>query len=409
MRGLRGAGGRPGCPSEHPIQVRSGGILARLGRTWIAAAALVLAAGVLCLLAGAPAGAQGAGGSEGGGRGGTEPSPVIVAEARIETIADRIEALGTTHASESVEITSDVTEKVVEIRFEDGQAVEAGDALVVLDQAEEKADLHAAEAVLEEARLAYARYESLERQQVAAIAELDSRRAALQSAEAELAVIRSRIEARLIRAPFAGVVGFRRVSLGALVRPGDVVTTLDTLDPMRVDFTVPSEHLEALRPGLAVTARASALAGRAFEGEIASVGTRVDPVTRSIPVRAGIPNPGPPHALKPGLLMTVELAANPREAVIVPEEAIVPEGSRAHVLVVDAEGRVERRAVATGLRRPGNVEIREGLDAGERVVTHGVARARPGQRVRVRAVQRPGTPLAELLAAEPAEPTEPGS
>jgi len=326
---------------------------------------------------------------------------VIVAESRLKTLAERIEALGTTHASESVEITSDVTEKVVEIRFEDGQAVATGDVLVVLDQAEEKADLLAAQAVLEEARLAYARYENLQRRQVAAASELDARRAALQSAEAQVAVIRSRIEARILRAPFAGVVGFRRVSLGALVRPGDVITTLDTLDPMRVDFTVPSQHLGALRPGLAVAARADALSGRAFEGEIVSVGTRVDPVTRSIPVRAGVLNPGPPHALKPGLLLTLEIAKRSREAVMIPEAALVPQGDQTHVLVVGEDDRVERRRVAPGLRRPGYVEIREGIAAGERVVTHGVARARPGERVRVRGVQRPGMPLAELLAADP--------
>lgn len=252
----------------------------------------------------------------------------------------------------------------------------------------------------EEARLAYDRYEKIEGRQVAALVELDSRRAALHSAEAGLAVIRARIDARILRAPFDGVVGLRRVSLGALVRPGDVITTLDDLDPMRVDFTVPSSHLEALQPGLVVEVRAATLGGRVFEGEIVSVGTRVDPVTRSFPVRAAVRNPGPSHLRRPGLLMTVELAKEPREAVMVPEEAIVPEGSRTHVLVVGEDGRVERRTVVTGLRRPGAVEIREGLAAGERVVTHGVARARPGVAVRVQGIQRPDTPLADLLPAE---------
>lgn len=331
---------------------------------------------------------------------GAGPPAVIVAQARMETLADRIEALGTTRGSESVEITSDITEKVVEIRFEDGQAVAAGDVLVVLDKTEEEADLRAAEAVLEEARLNYARIEQLESRQVAAIAELDARRAALHSAEAALAVVRAQIAARVIRAPFDGVVGLRLVSLGALVRPGDVITTLDTLDPMRVDFTVPSEHLDALSPGLAVEARADALAGRVFAGEIDSVGTRVDPVTRSLSVRAAVANPGPRYALKPGLLMTVTIAKNPREAVLVPEEAIVPRGAETFVLVVADGAIVERRRVTTGLRRPGTVEIQEGLAAGERVVTHGVTTARPGEPVRVQATQQPGQPLAELLAAD---------
>ncbi len=326
------------------------------------------------------------------------PPTVIVAEAQSEMVADRIEALGTTHGSESVEITSDVAEKVVEIRFDDGQAVSAGDVLVVLDKVEEEADLRAAAAVLEEARLGYERIEHLESRQVAAIAELDARRAALQSAEAGLAVVDARIAARVIRAPFDGVVGLRDVSVGALIRPGDVITTLDTLDPMRVDFTVPSAHLDMLRPGLAVESRADALAGRVFAGEIESVGTRVDPVSRSVSVRAAVANPGPPYALKPGLLMTVGIAKNPREAVVVPEEAIVPRGAETFVLVVDDDTIVERRVVETGLRRPGTVEIRDGLAAGERVVTHGIAIARPGEPVRIQATQQPGQALAELLA-----------
>lgn len=329
------------------------------------------------------------------GRGAPGPPAVIVATARTESLADRVEALGTTRADESVEITSDIAEKVVEIHFEDGQVVSAGDVLVVLDKSEEEADLRAAQAVLEEARLAYQRVQKLESRQVAAIAELDARRAALGTAEAQIAVIRSRIAARVLRAPFDGVVGLRNVSVGALVRPGDVITTLHDLDPMKVDFTVPSTHLPALRPGLAVEARARALGGRPFRGEISSVGTQVDPVTRSVTVRGIVPNPE--GVLRPGLLMTVALEKDPREGVVVPEEALVPRGGQHFVLVVGEGEVVEQRPVEIGLRRPGEVEIREGLAAGERVVTHGSLSARPGQPVRVRAVQEAGQPLAELL------------
>jgi membrane fusion protein (multidrug efflux system) len=361
----------------------------------LASAGVRLRAALLLLLLGgvpAAAGAQGAGGERAPG--------VIVAKARREAVADRVEALGTTRADESVEITSDVTEKVVEIHFEDGQEVAAGDLLVVLDKTEEEADLRAARAVAEEARLAYQRIEKLEGRQVAALAELDARRAALRTAEAQIEVIRSRIAARVIRAPFAGVVGLRHVSLGALVRPGDLITTLDDVDPMKVDFTVPSTHLPALRRGLAVDTRAAALGGDAFHGEITSVGTQVDPVTRSVTVRAIVPNPE--RRLRPGLLMTVVLAKDPRKAVMIPEEAVVPRGSRNHVWVVSGEGRAERREVELGLRRPGEVEVRDGLAAGERVVTHGAAGVRAGEPVRIRAVQRKGQPLEELLASEEA-------
>lgn len=345
----------------------------------------------LALLVGPGPPAQGQGRGDRSG----EPPAVIVAPVRAATVADRVEALGTARADESVDVTTDVTEKVVEIRFEDGQEVATGDVLVVLDQQEERADLAAARAVQEEARLAFTRIETLQSEQVAAMSELDARRAALQSAEAQIEVVRSRMAARTIRAPFDGVVGLRNVSVGALVRPGDVITTLDALDPMKIDFTVPTAHLEALRPGMAIEARSAALSGRVFEGRVTSVGTQADPVTRSVTVRAVVPNPE--HALKPGLLLTVAIDKNARESLVVPEEAVVPRGSGHHVLVVSEEGEVARRQVRLGARRAGEVEIREGLEAGERVVTHGAVQVRPGQTVRIRAVQDEGRSLAEIL------------
>ncbi len=310
-----------------------------------------------------------------------EAPEVIVAAARAAEFADRVEALGTTHARESVNVTADVTEKVVEIHFDDGQTVAAGDLLVVLDKAEEEAALAAAQAVLREKRLAFERVQKLQSRQVAAVAELDLRRAEFQTAEAQIAVIRAQIANRFVRAPFAGVLGLRNVSVGTLVRPGDVITTLDDLSVMKLDFSVPSTHLETLRPGLAITARTDALGGREFQGQIKSVSTQVDPVTRSVVARAELPNPD--GLLKPGLLMTVELAKQPRQAVLVPEEALIPQGRSNHVLVVDEAGRVARRQVEIGSRRPGEVEIRAGLEAGERVVTHGQMRVRPGQTVRI--------------------------
>ncbi len=310
-----------------------------------------------------------------------EPPAVIVATAQAEDFADRVEALGTTRANESVDVTANVTEKAVELRFEDGQTVKAGDVLVVLDTSEEEAALSAAEAVLREKRLAFERIQKLQSRQVAAVAELDVRRAEFQTAEADISVIRAQIENRIIRAPFDGVVGLRNVSVGALIRPGDVITTLDDLSVMKLDFSVPTTHLESVRPGLAITARSAALGGREFRGEITSVTTQIDPVTRSILVRAALPNPD--GVLKPGLLMTVELSKQPRRAVLVPEEALMPKGQRNHVFVVDDAGKVTQREVEIGSRRPGEVEIRSGLEAGERIVTQGQLRVRPGQTVRI--------------------------
>lgn len=313
-----------------------------------------------------------------------EPLPVFATAARVGDFVDRIEALGTTRANESVDVTANITEKVVDIRFDDGQTVAAGDVLVVLDSAEERADLESARAVLDERRLAFDRAHELESRKFAATAQLDERRAALRQAEADIAMIRSRIADRTIRAPFGGVVGLRNVSVGALIEPGDRITTLDDVGVIKLDFSVPSSYLPTLRPELAIVARSAVFPDRVFDGTIRSVDSRIDPVTRSILARAVLPNTD--GALRPGLLMTVELLKNPRKAIIVPESALIPQGRGHAVYVVnEADGNtVERRAVTLGARRPGEVEIVGGLAAGETVITEGAFRVRPGDTVVVK-------------------------
>lgn len=335
-------------------------------------------------------------------QGGPEtPVTVAVAEVRQSDFVNRVEALGTTRANETADITASVTEKVVEIRFDDGQKVAAGDVLVVLDSSEEQADLAAARAVLEERRLAYQRATQLERRQFTATAQLDERRAALRQAEAEIEAIRARLDDRTIRAPFDAVVGLRNISIGALVEPGDRITTLDDISVIKLDFNVPATYLSTLRPGLAINVRTAAFGDRTFSGTISGVDSRVDPVTRSIVARAIIPNPD--GALRPGLLMTVQLLKSPRTSLVVPEEALVPRGRDNTVYVVDeaAGGVVEARRVEIGGRRSGEVEVLEGLEAGEMVITHGTMRVRPGQKVEAMVVDGAATSVRDMLNAIP--------
>ena len=321
---------------------------------------------------------------------------VIVAPVHFGEMVNRIEALGTTRANESVEITASVTEVVQELLFDDGDVVEAGALLAVLDKAEEEAELRASRAIVSERRLAFQRAQELERRQFAATAQLDERRAELLEAEANVEAVEARIANRIIFAPFSGVTGIRDISPGALVGPGDVITTLDDLSIIKLDFTVPAVFLPTLERGLPIVAKASAFGGREFTGEISSVGTRVDPVTRSITARALIPNPD--EALRPGLLMTVELLKDVRRTLIIPEEAVIPRGRQTHVLVVDSETETaESREVELGARRPGAVEVLGGLEEGELVITHGALRVAPGQRVTIEAMETGSEPLSELL------------
>lgn len=311
------------------------------------------------------------------------PAPVTLAEVHLARFVDRVEALGTLRANEMVVLTANVTEQVTAIHFDDGRRVQAGELLVELTNTEEKAALQEARAAEDEARAQYERVKPLAAQGSAAKSAYDERLREWETAKARLAVAQSRLEDRLVKAPFAGVVGLRNISLGALVRPGDVITTLDDDGVMKLEFHVPSTYLETLRPGLAIVARARAYQGREFRGEVRSVDSRVDPVTRSVIARAEIPNTD--RALRPGMLMSVDLLKKPRDALVIPESAVVPSGRKAFVFRIDeaAGGRAQRREVRLGSRREGEVEVLEGLAAGDRVVSHGTQRVRDGQPVSV--------------------------
>jgi len=314
------------------------------------------------------------------------PTAVTVASAVEKPVADRIEALGTLRANESVDLTAKATETVVGIGFIDGQRVRKGDILVRLSSTEEEALLNEARSTADEARLQYERAKQLAGQGATSTAQLDEARRIYETAKARVLAFESRIGDLTISAPFDGIVGLRNISIGALVQPGDLITTVDDDSVMKLDFPVPSTFLPHITPGTPVFAQASAFGAKAFEGEIRSTGSRVDPVTRTILVRADIPNPD--RILKPGLLMKVELRSNPRDALVIPEECLMPVGRKNFVMVVgdSAEGAVaRRREVVTGLRIEGEVEILEGLRAGERVVTAGAFKVGDGAPVVVAA------------------------
>jgi membrane fusion protein (multidrug efflux system) len=298
-----------------------------------------------------------------------QPTPVIVAEAEIKQLFDRVEALGTLRANETVEITAAVTDIMTAVNFTDGQTVQAGDILAEMTSSEEHAQLEEEVSRKEEALKRYERVVTLVARGAVSQAQLDERERELETAEARLRAVESRLQDRLIKAPFSGVVGLRNISPGALVEPGDVITTLDDISVMKLDFNVPSIHLATLRPGTPVEAVSPAFAGQIFKGTVSSIDSRIDPVTRSIVVRALIDNSG--ELLKPGLLMSVELLKNERDALMIPEEALIPRGEKNVVLLVDettSPAVAEQRPVLIGSRRVGEVEILEGLSEGDLVI-----------------------------------------
>jgi membrane fusion protein (multidrug efflux system) len=337
---------------------------------------------VASLWAGAPAagGAQAAGPGRGGPPGGRAVN-VEVAEVRVGPVREIVEAVGTVLANESVTVTSRTTGVVREVHFADGQQVQAGQILVQLDDREALAQLEQARATRETARQNLSRTRQLAAQRAAPQARVDELEQTLRAAEAQVAAVEARLQDLSIKAPFAGRVGIRRVSVGALIQPGAQITTLDDVSVVKLRFAVPETAIGALGQGDAVEGVSSAFPDRRFRGSVTAVDTRVDPVTRAVELRADIPNGD--GALRPGMFMTVELVvANRPQALLVPEEALVPEGTRQFVYVV-ADGRAVRTEVRLGTRVPGEAEVVQGLSPGQVVVTAGVQRLRDGAQVRV--------------------------
>ncbi len=334
------------------------------------------AIGMLALLAAcggqpqAPAGAQA-----------QKPQPVLVHTVAASEWVDRIQALGTARANESVTLTAKTAETVARVNFSDGQQVEAGAVLVEMTDRTEVAQLKEAQAAYSEAEKQYERLRGLVKQGTVTQSQVDQQLAARDSARARMEAIRVRLSDRVVTAPFAGVLGFRSVSPGTLVQPGTVITTLDDITTIKLDFSVPETFLAALAPGQAIDAKSAAYPGQVFKGVVTSLDSRVDPMTRAIVVRAEIPNPE--RLLKPGMLMSVEVINRPRNSLSVPEVSLSALRERMFVYRVDAQNVAHEIEVRIGSRRTGEVEIVEGLAAGDRVVTDGLVRMRDGIAVNI--------------------------
>ena len=348
----------------------------------LAAMALVVAgktvfAGVGAMVAGAQGQAKGPGGPGGGA------VQVTTVSASPHMFTDGVQAIGTAQARESIIITPKVADTIRVIRFDSGDRVRSGQVLVEMASVEQLASVAEARAANDAAQEELRRFQELYDRGFASQARIDAVRAAADAAQARLNAGGSRAADRTIRAPFAGVVGLRTASPGQYTRPGDQIGTLDDLSQIKLDFDVTETQLARLAAGVAIVARTAAFPDRTFTGTIDHVDTRVDPATRTVRVRAVLPNPG--EVLRPGMLMTVEVRSNPREALSVPEIAILEEAGGSYVYRVNTaeNGQVaERVAITTGQRAGGMAEVLSGLNAGDLVITEGLQSVRPGAPVR---------------------------
>tara|TARA_R110001599_G_scaffold353783_1_gene597656 strand:- start:6411 stop:7526 length:1116 start_codon:yes stop_codon:yes gene_type:complete len=327
------------------------------------------------------------------------PLPVMTAPVElILNFADSVEALGTTKSNENVDISSNVTETVNKILFEDGQHIKRGEILLTLEKSEEEAELKSAKALLDERKASYKRAQSLQKQQAISTATLEERLALLSQTEGVIEGIQARINDRIIKAPFDGVLGLRNISPGTLVKPGDLITTIDDLSRIKVDFDVPSLFLADIYPGLKVEGRIEAFGEQVFKGEVSTINTQIDPITRTMKVRAILPNPD--LLIKPGLLMSMMLMKSPRTALLIPEEAILQRDKYFFVYKIEqSAGKTIAREVQVepGTRIPGKIEIKQGISQSDQVIVHGLMKVKPNQEVNIRAIEKNDTPLDVLL------------
>ncbi|MFZ0613395.1 MAG: efflux RND transporter periplasmic adaptor subunit [Desulfobacterales bacterium] len=309
------------------------------------------------------------------------PIPVVTAVVTSEPFTEKLEALGTTKANESVVVTPTVEERVIGILVDDGDFVSSGQVLVKLDDSEAQYLLAEARAALKEQRQQFERMRRLAKTNATSRSQLDEEQGLLDIAAAKVSLLEARLQDYTIRAPFSGVLGIRQISTGAVVDSDTVITTLDDTSSIKLDFTIPEAYLGVLKNGMTVSAHSHAYPDRSFEGRVTAISSRVDPETRTLTIRAKIPNPD--RLLRPGMLLTVDLVKNRSQSLIIPEEAVIQEKDKKFALVVTPDNTVEKTEIVTGRRNPGKLEVISGLNAGQQVIVQGLTRVRSGSSVNV--------------------------
>jgi membrane fusion protein (multidrug efflux system) len=337
----------------------------------------------------ASAGAQaGAAGRPGGGRPGAggpggafaQAAPLVtVARVRQDQVFDSVEALGTAQANESVTINAKVTDTVRKVNFSDGDYVDGGTVLAELTNQEETASLAEAHANLEDAQNELRRQEDINAKGLGSKSALDSARSKVAAQQGRYDAVVARLKDRLILAPFGGLLGFRQVSPGTMVSPSTSITTIDDISTIKLDFTVPESYLGSMTPGARVIAQSVSYPGRNFEGVVKTVGSRIDPITRAATVRALVPNKD--RALRPGMLLTVQVLTKQHFALVVSESAVFQVQNRAYVYKVE-DFVAHQQQVEVGSRHFGTVEIKSGLAEGDLIVIEGSIKLREGIKVR---------------------------
>jgi membrane fusion protein, multidrug efflux system len=316
----------------------------------------------------------------GGGGFSMPPMPVEVATASVRTIEDRFEAVGTIEALEAITVVSEIDAAVTALPFREGSYLQQGELIAQLDDVQLAAEVSRNEALHAQSHSSYDRVKSVVDQKAGTPQDLDDAGAALKVADANLAVAKARFAKTRITAPFAGVVGARKVSVGTFLRTGTPITELANIDEIRVFFSAPERLLPYLERGADVTVSAPAYPGYEIRGKISAIEPVLDPGTRSARIVARLQNPG--RKFRPGMSANVAAVLNSRPgAIAIPSEAVFASGTQSFVYLVKPDSTVVRTPITLGTRLPDIVEIVDGLSPGSSVVRAGHQKLFDGARV----------------------------
>ncbi|MFO0273727.1 MAG: efflux RND transporter periplasmic adaptor subunit, partial [Betaproteobacteria bacterium] len=328
----------------------------------------------------APKGTDGKGDAKAAGKG-PPPAPVEVVTLKPSRVQEDLGAVGTLRANQSVMLRTEVTGRVETIGFRDGQAVKRGQLLIGLDASFNEAEVAQAKAELALAQSSLKRTEDLAAKNFVSSSAQDQAESNVAVLQARLQLAQARLSKMRVLAPFDGVVGIRAVNVGDVLRDGTDIVNIEDIRTLKVDFRVPERFFTQMKVGLPVEVAADALPGTTYRGSIEAINPRIDANGRSLELRASLGNSD--GRLRPGMFARVRVVVGDRpEAFMVPEEAIVPQGDRFFVFRV-ADGRAQRVPVRLGVRRDGQVELLDNVQAGDRIIVAGMRVQRDGQPVRV--------------------------
>ncbi len=308
------------------------------------------------------------------------PMPVEVAQVKAQSVEDKFEAVGTIEAMEAITVVSEIDASVSSLPFQEGTFIKRGGLIAQLDDSQPAAELSRSEALHAQSHTNYERVKSIVEQKAGSPQDLDDAAVALKVADANLALAKARFSKTRIVAPFEGIMGARKVSVGTFLRIGQAITELANIDEIRVNFSAPERLLSQLTRGAEVAVSATAYQGYEVKGKIIAIEPILDPGTRSARVVARVSNRG--RKFRPGMSANISAVLSKRpNAITIPNEAVFAAGNQSFVYVIRPDSTATRVAVTLGTRLADVVEVVQGLQPGTMVVRAGHQKLFEGARV----------------------------